>query len=401
MIGIPDRLRILHIVPYFNPAWAYGGPVRVAYELNRRLVERGHEVLIYTTDALDSNDRSPAGLQVVDGVNVRRFPNLSNRMAWNRLFVPMGFGRGLADLMPDFDVIHLHEFRTLQNIWALPGLRKHKLPYIVMPQGGLPPELGRTLVKYVYDALYGRPLLRGASRLHALTEMERQQYLALGLPDKRIITIPNGIDVTAFDHEVDVAAWKRRYSIEEGHPVVLFLARLNRIKGPEFLVAAFAEALVQHPDAVLVMAGPDDGIQAELEAQIDALGIQHAVRFTGYISNEDEKAAAYRGADVYVLPSRYEILGITVLEALLNTTPTITTDRCGLATQLERAEVADVVPFGDTSALAARILDILQHPDRARAKARNGREHVIQHFNWDTLTDRWVGVYRQCVAEAA
>jgi glycosyltransferase involved in cell wall biosynthesis len=400
MSNIPERLHILHIVPYFNPAWAYGGPVRVAYELNRRLVERGHEVLIYTTDALDSGDRSPAGLQIVDGVKVRRFPNLSNQMAWNRLFVPMGFGRGLASLMCNFDVIHLHEFRTLQNVWALPGLRRHRLPYIVMPQGGLPPELGRTFIKYFYDTFYGRPLLRGASRLHALTEMERQQYLALGLPDSRIIIIPNGIDVTAFDREVDVAAWKRRHDIPEGKPVVLFLARLNHIKGPEFLVAAFAEVLKQEPDALLVLAGPDDGVQPEIEAQIAALGIRHAVRFTGYIGGEEDKAAAYRAADVYVLPSRYEILGITVLEALLNGTPTITTDRCGLAAQLDQDDVAEVVPFGDVMALAERILTILRHPEIFKAQAQHGREYVIRHFNWDTLTDRWVKVYRQCIAEA-
>ena len=401
MIIVPERLHILHIVPYFNPAWAYGGPVRVAYELNRRLVERGHEVLVYTTDALDSTGRSPAGLQVVDGVEVRRFRNLSNQMAWNRLFVPMGFGRGLADLIRRFDVVHLHEFRTLQNVWALPSLRKHKLPYIVMPQGGLPPKLGRTAIKYLYDTFYGRPLLRGASRLHALTEMERRQYLGLGLPDARIIIIPNGIDVTAFDGEVDVVAWKQRHNIPEGKPIVLFLARLNRIKGPEFLVAAFAEALRQRPDVVLVLAGPDDGVQHEIEAQIDALGIRGAVRFVGYVSGEADKAAAYRAADVYVLPSRYEILGITLLESLLNEAPTIATDRCGLAPQLAHADVAEVVPFGDVCALADRILTILRHPEPFKAQARRGRAFVIQHFNWETLTDRWVEVYRQCVAEGA
>jgi glycosyltransferase involved in cell wall biosynthesis len=269
-----------------------------------------------------------------------------------------------------------------------------------MPQGGLPPELGRTFIKYFYDAFYGRPLLRRASRLHALTEMERQQYLGLGLPDSRIIIIPNGIDVTAFDREVDVGAWKRRHDIPEGRPVVLFLARLNRIKGPEFLVAAFAEVLKQEPDALLVLAGPDDGVQPEIEAQIDTLGIRHAVRFTGYISGEDDKAAAYRAADVYVLPSRYEILGITVLEALLNSTPTITTDRCGLASQLDQDGAAEVVHFGDVVALAARILAVLRDPETFKAQARYGREYVVQHFNWDTLTDRWVKVYRQCIAEA-
>src|SRR5574341_625510 len=397
----PERLHILHIVPYFNPAWAYGGPVHFAYELNTRLVERGHDVLIYTTDALDATRRSPSGEQVIDGVKVRRFPNLSNKLAWNRLFIPLGFGRGLPRLMSRFDVIHLHEFRTLQNVFALPGLRKYDLPYIVMPQGGLPPELGRTAIKHVYDTLYGRRLLQNASRLHALTDMERQQYLALGVADQRIIIIPNGIDVTAFDFEVDIPAFKRQHGIPEGRPVVGFLARLNRIKGPEFLVEAFARVLQYQPDAILMLVGPDDGVETEIQAQIDQLGIREAVRFIGYIGDSQTKAAAYRASDIYVLPSRYEIQGITVMEALLNATPTITTDQCGLASRLITDGVARSVQFGNVEQLVEHIVDMLADPVKAKTQAECGRRLMVQNYNWDTLTDQWIEVYRICIAEAA
>jgi glycosyltransferase involved in cell wall biosynthesis len=394
-----EHLRILHIVPYFKPAWAYGGPVRVVYELSKRLIERGHEVLVYTTDALDAHSRSEAGEQIIDGVRVRRFRNLSNRLAWNRLFIPLGFGGRLAQTMQRFDVIHLHEFRTLQNVYALPALHKAGRPYILMPHGGLPPELGRKGVKRIYDLLYGQRLLEGAARLHALTEMERQQYLALGLPDSRIIIIPNGIDVTAFDHGADASAFKRQYGVRDDQPVVGFLGRLNSIKGPEFLVEAFAQVLAHKPNAVLMLVGPDDGAQRELESQVDRLGIREAVRFTGYIGDNERKAAAYRAFDLYVLPSRYENQSTTVLESLLNATPSILTDRCGLTPQLVQSGVARAVPFGDVEALAREIMDILENRDRARAQAEHGRRYVVEHFNWETLTDQWIEVYRACVQE--
>jgi glycosyltransferase involved in cell wall biosynthesis len=396
-----EHLRILHIVPYFKPAWAYGGPVRVVYELSKRLVERGHEVLVYTTDALDAHSRSTAGEQVIDGVRVRRFRNLSNRLAWNRLFIPIGFGKRLAQTMQYFDVIHLHEFRTLQNVYAMPALQKAGRPYILMPHGGLPPELGREGVKRIYDLLYGRRLLEGASRLHALTEMERQQYLALGLPDNRIIIIPNGIDVTAFNHGADALAFKRQYGVRDDQPVVGFLGRLNRIKGPEFLVEAFARVLAHKPDAVLMLVGPDDGAQRELESQVERLGIRDAVRFTGYVGDNERKAAAYRAFDLYVLPSRYENQSTTVLESLLNATPSILTDRCGLTPQLVQSGVARAVPFGDVAALAREIIDILEHREQARAQAEQGRRYVVEHFNWETLTDQWIEVYRTCVDETS
>jgi glycosyltransferase involved in cell wall biosynthesis len=397
---VPDRLRILHIIPYFNPAWAYGGSVRVASELAAHLAAHGHEVTVYTTDALDARRRLPPGEHLVDGIRVYRFPNLSNALAWDRLFIPLTFGWGLARRMRRFDVAHLHEYRSLQNAFALPALRRCRLPYVVMPHGGLPAELRRTGIKRIYDALYGHRLLEGAARLHALTGMERDQYLALGLPGERIAVIPNGVDVSAFEVEADVPAFKHRHHIPEGRPIVGYLGRLSHIKGLDFLVDAFADVLRQKPDAILVLAGPDDGAQAALQTQIDRLGIAGAVRFTGYIGDVETKAAAYRAFGVYVLPSRYENQPTTMLEALLNRTPGILTDRCGMAGIMRDASVARVVSFGKRAELAATIIDLLDHPQAAGAQAERGRDYVVEHFNWDTLTGHWIDLYRACVAES-
>lgn len=390
----PERLRILHIIPYFNPAWAYGGSVRVASELVAQLTRRGHDLAVFTTDTLDAKNRLPAGEHLVEGARVVRFRNLSNRLAWNRLFIPPGFAWQLGQRLRRFDVIHLHEYRSLQNAFALGGLLRYRLPYVVMPHGSLPAELGRTGIKHVYDALYGRRMLENAARLHALTEMEREQYHALGLPTERTVIIPNGIDVTAFEIEADLTAFKRRYQISDDQPVIGYLGRLNHIKGLDFLIDAFAEVLKQRPEAVLVLAGPDDGERPALEAQIKRLGITNAVRFTGFMGGIEEKAAAYRAFDVYVLPSRYENQPTTMLEALLNRTASILTDRCGMARSLSHAGVARVVPFGDVSHLAGEIIRQLGNPDQAAVE--RGKQYVIDHFNWDTLTDQWVEVYHAC-----
>lgn len=393
--SIPDRLRILHIVPYYDPAWAYGGPVRAIYELTVRLAARGHEVTVCTTDAYTATTRAAPGEHTIDGVRVIRFPNLSNSLAWSRIFVPRGMRPALTRLLANADVAHLTEFRSMLNAHALPALRRSGTPYVVMPQGSLPAELGRTSIKRVYDALVGRTLLEQASVLHALTEMERDQYLALGAHPDRIFISPNGIDVDAFNLEADVSAFKREHDIPEGRPIVGFLARLNRIKGPEFLISAFAHVLSQCPDALLVLVGPDDGQRPAVEAQIAQLGIGPSVRFIGYLGDDRSKAAAYRSFDVYVLPSRYEIQGITPLEALLNGIPVITTDRCGLTPTLVREGIGQSVAFGDEASLAASILHVLSSPAGARIAAGRGRDYVTRHFNWDALTDEWVEVYRR------
>ncbi|MGF1503941.1 MAG: glycosyltransferase [Anaerolineae bacterium] len=389
-----DPLRVLHIIPYYSPAFAYGGTIRAAYELIRRLHERGHQVTVLTTDALDASSRAEAGNHLVEGVQVIRRRNLSNRLAWDRLFVPLGFWRGLGALVRAHDVVHLHEFRSLLNVMAQPHLSQK--PYFVTPQGGLPRSLRRGGYKTVFDALFGQRLLDQAARLHALTEMEREQYHEFDQGDDRIVVLPNGIDVNEYDFTADPAGFKQAYGVPPNRPVVGFLARLSPIKGPDFLLDAFARVLEAIPEAVLIMIGPDDVAQADIEALIARLGIGKSVVLTGYIGGIEEKAAAYQAADVYVLPSRYEIQGITPLEALLNRTPTIVTDRCGLAHHLQTHGAATVVPFGDVEAFAAAIVRALREQPSAQAACA----HVRETFNWEALVDRWEVVYRTCIEEA-
>jgi glycosyltransferase involved in cell wall biosynthesis len=392
----PGPLRILHITPYYAPAWAYGGSPRVAYELATRLAARGHEVTVLTTDAHDAAHRAEAGVHTVDGVTVYRARNLSNGLAWRRVFLPAGFRRAARRLVPGADVVHVHEARSLLNTAALPALRG--APYVIMPHGGLPAGLGRTPLKRVYDALWGRRLLDGACRLHALTDMERDQYFALSVSPRRVVLIPNGIDAAAFDREADPAGFRARYDIPVDAPVIGYLGRLNEIKGLDGLVDAFARVLADHPSAVLLLAGPDDGARAALVAQIALLGISHAVRFTGMITGDAEKAAAYRAMDVYVLPSRYENMPVGLLEALLNGTPGVVSDRCGLASRLGAADVARVFPYGDADALAGEINALLCDKVAADALAVRGRDYVTTHFDWEAVVDRWEAVYRACAA---
>ena len=74
-------MKILQVIPCFAPAWDYGGPLRVCYELSKELVQRGHEVTVYTTDAFNSKNRITKSEEVIDGIRVRRFKNLSNSLA--------------------------------------------------------------------------------------------------------------------------------------------------------------------------------------------------------------------------------------------------------------------------------------------------------------------------------
>jgi len=130
-----DLVRVLQIIPYFAPAWSYGGPPRAVYELSKALVRRGHSVTVLTTDAYSSTARIDSTREPTE-VEVHYAPNLSNTLAWRcHTFLPIGTGRFLREHVTEFDILHVHMYRTLQNVIALKQSKWSKVPYVFSAHG--------------------------------------------------------------------------------------------------------------------------------------------------------------------------------------------------------------------------------------------------------------------------
>src|SRR5579863_9316243 len=140
-------LRILHVTPYAEQAWAYGGIPRVVTAVAREQARRGHAVTICTTDARTATERvhargsrqdrwHPHQPVFSDRVEIRVFPNLSNRLAYDaQLFLPWGLSQYLESHIPEFDVAHLHACRNLPGVIAARHLRRCGVPYVLAPHG--------------------------------------------------------------------------------------------------------------------------------------------------------------------------------------------------------------------------------------------------------------------------
>ena len=111
-------MRIVHLVPYYAPAYAFGGVVRAAEGLCRALARRGHVVTALTTDALDrAGGRAAPPDEIRDGVRVLRLPNrLPALRARLNLSTPAGLQAALGPLLAEADALHCHEFRTVETV---------------------------------------------------------------------------------------------------------------------------------------------------------------------------------------------------------------------------------------------------------------------------------------------
>jgi glycosyltransferase involved in cell wall biosynthesis len=199
-----------------------------------------------------------------------------------------------------------------------------------------------------------RPLPRAYRRawFHAISDSTRDDLVARGVSRERIEVIYPGVD----------AAWYRPDPAvrRAPQPAFLYVGRLKRYKGVEIALRALVAARRARPDLTLDVAGQGDD-RPRLEAVARGLGLAAAVRFLGFVP-EEEKRDLLRRAWAVVFPSPKEGWGISNVEAAACGTPALASDSPGLRESVRHGETGYLVPHGDTDALAERMLTLAADP---------------------------------------
>ena len=387
-------LRVLHVVPYFQPAWAYGGIPRLAWGLCRALADRGLDVRVVTTDVLDRRERLPAGPTQLDGLPVHRLRNLSNRLAYDhQLFLPRGARAVLKAEAAKADLVHLHGWWHLLNNAALQAAPD--LPLVMTPNGTLLPHERKTRLKEAWQAVLGEPVQRAVDRWIAVSRAEVNQFARAGVPRDRVHVVHNGIDLGEFEALPERGSFRRRHGLGEG-PLVLYLGKLTPRKGVDHLVAALAR--LGRDDVRLVVAGNDMGVRDALERQAEDLGVAGRVLFTGLLTGED-RLGALADADVLVYASTEEIFGLVPFEGLLCGTPAVVSDDCGCGELVARARAGQLVRYGDPQQLASALAGLLDDAPRRQRMVARGRRFIAEQFAWPRIAAQTEAVYRAALGD--
>lgn len=383
-------MRILEVIEFFTPA--KGGPVQVAYQISKNLAERGHDVTLWTSNyGLEKNAYAGAPFRVVLNKNIFS--------KWN-FYVTPSMIRAAQRELSSYDVIHLHSLRTFQNVVIARQARRTNVPYVLSPHGSLPRLVQRKTAKKVFDLLAGYRLLDGAAQLIAVSPAEKQQFLEFGIAPDRISFVLNGLDLTEFAQLPDRGQFRQRWAIPEHAEVVLCLGRIHRIKGIDHLIAAFARLHTSVENAVLVIAGPDDGDLARLKRIVQDLGLTHSVRFPGGLFGID-KLAAMVDANVVAAPSQYEVFGLVPFEALMCGTPVVVTADSGSGQLLEQAAAGYAVRYGDIDALVDSLRRALLDKAASGELVRSGQAFVSAHLQWTAIAEKLERVYTASLSRNA
>jgi glycosyltransferase involved in cell wall biosynthesis len=382
-------MKILQVIPYFVPAWDFGGPLPVCYQLSKQLVRRGHEVAVWTTDALNARNRIAQPEETIDGIQVRRFRNVSNSFAYRyNISSPIGMALSAGGVKA-YDIIHIHEYRVLQNAFVRGQAKRHGVPYVVQAHGSLTTFFQKGRLKRIFDRLWGYRILRDAAKVIALTQTEAGQYKSMGVSDDKIEIVPNGIDLSEFQDLPPKGEFRREHGLADSERIVLYLGRIHQTKGIDLLVRAFVGLSKEAGDARLVIVGPDDGYLPALKSLIGELHIEEKVLLTGPVYGRD-KLAAYVDADVFVTPSFYGF-PVTFMEACATGTPIVTTERWDHLDWLD-GRVGYVTHYDETE-LTKAIAAVLDNRDLAEQFGANGRQIVRDRFNWASIAEQLERIY--------
>ncbi len=384
-------LKILQVFDTYDPNVGKG-TVMLLRGLCESLAEGGHLVTLYATDY----KMVPKNLKIIPTLKLRIFH------CWLKirgLYIAPAVITEARNHITDFDVVHLHCFRSFLNIVVCHYARKYGIPFVFDTHGSLPRiHFGKRgllwLAKWLYDLIWGNKALRVCQAVIAEGNLGVKEYKEFGVPNEKIAIIVPPFDTEGFNQLPERGIFRNRYNLEQSK-IVLFIGRINKIKGLEFLVRSFAHLLKWRNNVVLVMVGNDEeGYKAYLDGVISNLGIGGSVLYTGFLMGKD-KLSALVDADVVVQTSLYEQGAWAPLEAVLCNTPIVVSNNSGAGDDVRKLDAGYLIEYGNELELAHQIEWVLDNPQIAKIKTIAARQRVVDELSMAKNISRYEAVYKR------
>ena len=265
----------------------------------------------------------------------------------------------------------LHTCELYSNIFGLPGGALAAVPVRIGSRRGFvePPGL-QALQRAAYTA---------AHRIIANSQAAAGRLRLEGVPEEKIVVIPNGIDPTIFP--------PREYSTHLRR--IAMVACLREEKRIDVLISAAPRILSRHPDAEFMIVG-DGSCRDGLVALAQKLGVTDRVKFLGH---RDDVPALLTQADLFVLPSRSEAFPNSIIEAMASGLPVVASAVGGIPELVADGKTGRLVPPGNPAALAGAVLDLLDAPERAEEFGRAGRAQIEQTYSFHRMVGQMEALY--------
>ncbi len=386
--------RLAIVTPAYMPAEAFGGPVRAIAAISRVLKDNGCSVRVFTTDVMDpalpKSVHRPASFDTIQGIPVERLHPISFIAGyWITIALFWRLMRG------SYDIIYAHCARSFQlDIATLVAFLRRK-ELIVAPHGSIYSyevlDSSSTRSLYLIHNAILKLVFRQASKIVASSQEEVRQISRFMGNAKKIVLIPNFIEESEFSQLPKAGNFRHRHGLDRNAKIILFVGRLNRIKGVDIVIRAFAGLIKSLDDVWLVLVGPDGGELEIISDMIKWTRCDNRIIITGALYGS-EKIEAFVDSDIVVMPSLYESFGIVALEAFACGKPVVGSRVGGLQELIIPKRTGLQFEPGNHEELCMILKSLLGMPDFLKSMGANGREYVLKEFSNRVVGQQIIGV---------
>jgi len=378
-------MNILHIVIGRPKPETANGVLQSVYYLSVNQGAYGHKVDILSLRKKIKED----SIQIDRNVNVHFFERHKLRF-----FIDKYVTKYLEDYADSIDIVHFHSAYQPEYWMISKILNKFSIPYVVSPHGGYQKiaNMRNFILKKLYKILFEMSIINNAKKIHALNIHEVVDMQEYGVPESKIITIPNGIEAERIN---DI-----RQDIVQTHTddfVLVYCGRIDAYyKGLDILIESIQILIKKRlkTNIKLKLIGPDwKHGRVVIERLIHNMGLHDYVTFYG-AKYGLEKYQLYSASSAFILTSRTEGMPTSVLEAMAFGLPCIVTPETNIDPRIMENGGCLFVELSAED-IANTIEGVMSDKEVLRSIGLKGKEWALEHYNYSKVADKHISVYEK------
>ncbi len=382
-------INVAMLTPFFTGK--LGGPYNVIMELAPILERKGISTNIYTTSAIRKFGRARTEFYEEKSKNFKiyRFDSYFKFKEYRTSFKLLPF---MLKNEKKIDIVHSHSLRSFQEDNGLIVSLIKKKPLIISPHGGISInwDYRDKIPKMISDKTIG--YLKKYLKPHyiAVTKMEIPIIKEYGAEDDHIHFIPHGVNTDIFK-PVDGSNLKRKLGLENSD-VILYVGRIAKGKGVDKLIKILNLVIKKNKNIKLVIIGGDAGYLPIVKNLIQRYNLSNYITLVGYVSKFN-LPEYYSMADLIVYPSRQEIFGLVLCEAMACGKTVIGSDIMGPSEIILNGKTGYTSNFKDLNKVSEMIVNLFDNRKLLTQMGRNGLERVKETYTWKKAAESHFKLY--------
>lgn len=373
-------MKVLHVIPSIHPR--YGGPSKAVLEMCKYQNKFGIKSEIATTHFKNEKLSQPKNVKVYSFQSklgeYKYSPKLKEWLKKN---------------IQKYDIIHIHSVFCYPTHLASRLAKKYKIPYIIRTIGQLYPWCLKNeskLKKLFYFKIMEKNNLEKADALHFTTEDEKKN-LGLWVNYKSSFILPLGIEKSK---KLNKREFKKSFPEISNKKIILFLSRVDPKKGLEKLIPSISNLLKKQKDLVLVIAGNGrkDYIN-KLKDLIRRYDLQKKIIFVGSVKGKN-KNLLLQNSNLFILPSKSENFGISVIEAMQAGLPVAISDKVGIKEEIKKSDAGLIFPL-KKARISDSIRKLINNEELRKRLSKNAKKLIKEKYDWNKITKEQIEIYKK------